>query len=304
MRYGASQHNWLPIGGYGSKAADECRPGPALYIRSTPESGPSGSALGRLLSANCRPMHRPRADRCLWTPSCHCVHVDNCSSWSRDELEDGEVTTGHLFSKEEATLWRRETRPVMSGARTADIDEGALSVMAERLESRAKHSVFRRVIAEYIGDLELERISSALEIGCGTGVVSRALAGGRPREDPSVLLAHPRAPGTCPTNWTIIARSFTRSLRTKLLIPNLSQSIFVHVPPEMLGVSIFSTYPELEMTRNRFLSVFTGGGGYAPLGERHEAAWDPRRVATSAGADRRPSCVGWDLHSAMKPIAP
>src|SRR6516162_11005590 len=48
--------------------------------------------------------------------------------------------------------------------------------MVERLENRAKHPFFRRVIAEYIGDLELERISSALEIGCGTGVVSRALA--------------------------------------------------------------------------------------------------------------------------------
>ena len=60
--------------------------------------------------------------------------------------------------------------------RTTDIDESALAVMVERLESRAKHSFFRRVIAEYIGDLELERISSALEIGCGTGVVSRALA--------------------------------------------------------------------------------------------------------------------------------
>src|SRR6476620_1149732 len=39
----------------------------------------------------------------------------NCSSWSGDELEDGEVTAGRLFSKEEATLWRRETRLVMSG---------------------------------------------------------------------------------------------------------------------------------------------------------------------------------------------
>ncbi len=61
-------------------------------------------------------------------------------------------------------------------SRTTDIDEGALTVMAERLESRAKHPFFRGVIADYIGDLELERISSALEIGCGTGVVSRALA--------------------------------------------------------------------------------------------------------------------------------
>jgi arsenite methyltransferase len=49
--------------------------------------------------------------------------------------------------------------------------------MAERLESRAKHPFFHRVIADYIGDLELERIFSVLEIGCGTGIVSRRLAG-------------------------------------------------------------------------------------------------------------------------------
>lgn len=61
-------------------------------------------------------------------------------------------------------------------ARTADIDESALTVMAARLENRAKHPFFRGVIADYIGDLELERIESALEIGCGTGVVSRTLA--------------------------------------------------------------------------------------------------------------------------------
>ena len=61
--------------------------------------------------------------------------------------------------------------------RTTDIDKSALAVMAERLESRAKHPFFRGVIADYIADLKLERISSALEIGCGTGVVSRALAG-------------------------------------------------------------------------------------------------------------------------------
>jgi len=62
-------------------------------------------------------------------------------------------------------------------ARTADIDEGALTVMAERLESRAKHPFFRGVIADYIGDLALKRISSVLEIGCGTGIVARTLAG-------------------------------------------------------------------------------------------------------------------------------
>jgi SAM-dependent methyltransferase len=61
-------------------------------------------------------------------------------------------------------------------ARTTEIDDGALAVMAERLENRAKHPFFRGVIADYLGELELERISSVLEIGCGTGVVSRTLA--------------------------------------------------------------------------------------------------------------------------------
>ena len=60
--------------------------------------------------------------------------------------------------------------------RTTDMEESALTVMAERLESRAKHPFFRGVIADYLGALELDRISSVLEIGCGTGVVSRALA--------------------------------------------------------------------------------------------------------------------------------
>jgi ubiquinone/menaquinone biosynthesis C-methylase UbiE len=60
--------------------------------------------------------------------------------------------------------------------RTADIDDSALAVMAARLENRAKHPFFRGVIADYIGDLGVERIENALEIGCGTGIVSRRLA--------------------------------------------------------------------------------------------------------------------------------
>src|SRR5580658_43107 len=60
--------------------------------------------------------------------------------------------------------------------RTAEIDESALAVMAERLENRAKHPFFRGVIADYIGALDFAHISRVLEIGCGTGVVSRALA--------------------------------------------------------------------------------------------------------------------------------
>jgi hypothetical protein len=60
--------------------------------------------------------------------------------------------------------------------RTSEIDESALTIMAARLENRAKHPFFRGVIADYIGALELPRIIRVIEIGCGTGVVSRKLA--------------------------------------------------------------------------------------------------------------------------------
>jgi ubiquinone/menaquinone biosynthesis C-methylase UbiE len=60
--------------------------------------------------------------------------------------------------------------------RTCAIDESALAVMAARLENRAKHPFFRDVIADYIGALELPLIANVIEIGCGTGVVSRRLA--------------------------------------------------------------------------------------------------------------------------------
>jgi len=60
--------------------------------------------------------------------------------------------------------------------RTSDIDESALAVMAARLENRAKHPFFRGAIADYIGALDLPSIARVIEIGCGTGVVSRRLA--------------------------------------------------------------------------------------------------------------------------------
>ena len=60
--------------------------------------------------------------------------------------------------------------------RTSDIDESALAVMAARLENRAKHPFFRGVIADYIRALELKLIANVIEVGCGTGVVSRRLA--------------------------------------------------------------------------------------------------------------------------------
>jgi 2-polyprenyl-3-methyl-5-hydroxy-6-metoxy-1,4-benzoquinol methylase len=60
--------------------------------------------------------------------------------------------------------------------RTSDIDESALAIMAARLENRAKHPFFFGVITDYIGALDLKLIANVIEIGCGTGIVSRRLA--------------------------------------------------------------------------------------------------------------------------------
>ena len=74
----------------------------------------------------------------------------------------------HISDDKEQNLLARSVRSALSreqpecvrGASPPANLRHARQSMAERLESRAKHPFFRRVIAEYIGDLELKRISS------------------------------------------------------------------------------------------------------------------------------------------------
>jgi SAM-dependent methyltransferase len=61
-------------------------------------------------------------------------------------------------------------------ARTFDADTESLAAIAERLEARGKHAFFAEVIGQYTDALRLSRDEAILELGCGTGVIARALA--------------------------------------------------------------------------------------------------------------------------------
>lgn len=55
------------------------------------------------------------------------------------------------------------------------LDEPTTRHLIDRLESRAKDAVFNRLFDQYITRLQLSQSVRVLEIGCGTGAMSRAL---------------------------------------------------------------------------------------------------------------------------------
>ena len=60
--------------------------------------------------------------------------------------------------------------------RTFELDEPALTAIAERLEARGSHPFIASVIDEYMAGLVQSQSDSVIEIGCGTGAVARAIA--------------------------------------------------------------------------------------------------------------------------------
>jgi ubiquinone/menaquinone biosynthesis C-methylase UbiE len=70
-------------------------------------------------------------------------------------------------------------------ATITDADRATLDALAEVLELRAADPMQRAMLEDYIGDLELPAGARVLEIGCGTGAVTRYLAG-LPRVDEAV----------------------------------------------------------------------------------------------------------------------
>src|SRR4051812_18587433 len=56
------------------------------------------------------------------------------------------------------------------------MDEQTLAAIAERLEARGRHQFTARVIDEYMAGLIQSEADTVLDIGCGTGVVARAIA--------------------------------------------------------------------------------------------------------------------------------
>lgn len=57
-----------------------------------------------------------------------------------------------------------------------ELDDVMIGRLVDRLESRGKDAVFTRLFDKYATKLELPKSARVLEVGCGTGVVIRALA--------------------------------------------------------------------------------------------------------------------------------
>lgn len=59
---------------------------------------------------------------------------------------------------------------------TDELEDALLDVMITRLEARAKHWFFRKVMREYLDAIEIDAAGMVLEVGCGTGVAARTIA--------------------------------------------------------------------------------------------------------------------------------
>jgi ubiquinone/menaquinone biosynthesis C-methylase UbiE len=59
--------------------------------------------------------------------------------------------------------------------RTDKLADSLLEVLVARLEARGKHPFFEKMLTEYLDVMQIDKARSVLDIGCGTGVATRAL---------------------------------------------------------------------------------------------------------------------------------
>lgn len=59
---------------------------------------------------------------------------------------------------------------------TDTLDNQVLDVMIQRLESRGQHPRFMEMLDDYLRFMNIEESKSVLDLGCGTGIASRAIA--------------------------------------------------------------------------------------------------------------------------------
>lgn len=59
---------------------------------------------------------------------------------------------------------------------TNELDSATLDVLTIRLEARGKHVRFRQMTSDYLDAMEIDSAATVLDLGCGTGVASRAIA--------------------------------------------------------------------------------------------------------------------------------
>jgi ubiquinone/menaquinone biosynthesis C-methylase UbiE len=61
-------------------------------------------------------------------------------------------------------------------AATDKLDAALLEVIVTRLELRGRHSVFARMLQDYLEAMRIDGARTVLDLGCGTGVAARAIA--------------------------------------------------------------------------------------------------------------------------------
>lgn len=52
-----------------------------------------------------------------------------------------------------------------------------LDVIATRLEARASHPFFQKMMHDYLDAMDIDSVQSVVDLGCGTGVAARGIAG-------------------------------------------------------------------------------------------------------------------------------
>ena len=60
---------------------------------------------------------------------------------------------------------------------TDKLGDDILDVIATRLESRGKHPFFKKMMHEYFDAMDVDSAQRVLDLGCGTGVAARGIAG-------------------------------------------------------------------------------------------------------------------------------
>jgi ubiquinone/menaquinone biosynthesis C-methylase UbiE len=60
---------------------------------------------------------------------------------------------------------------------TDRLDDATLEVLLTRLEARGKHPRFAGMMRDYLDAMAIDSAGSVLDLGCGTGVAARAIAG-------------------------------------------------------------------------------------------------------------------------------
>jgi predicted TPR repeat methyltransferase len=60
---------------------------------------------------------------------------------------------------------------------TDQLDDVVLDAIATRLEVRGRHPVFVRMLDEYLDAMSIDEATAIIDLGCGTGVAARRIAG-------------------------------------------------------------------------------------------------------------------------------